>query len=135
LIYHIKREIPRYNNCLNAISQQYGHIKSLCFRKARCVKCAEDYPTFNCPCKNKSKDIKCMLREDNYPANYKGCIYKDLQRTFFSCITRKIVAVKLQPRTELASIQTILVQPGRSYASITRTENKEPTISQNNQFT
>jgi len=69
---HLKREIPQCINC-----QRYGHTKGFCNRKARCVKCAEDYPTFNCPRKAKSENVKCVLCEGNYPANYKGCtVYK-----------------------------------------------------------
>jgi len=64
----------------NALIDSDGHIKSFCFRKARCVKCAEDYPTINCTCKKKYNDIKCVLYESNHPANYEGC--KDLQKCF-----------------------------------------------------
>jgi len=71
-----EREIPQCINC-----QRYDHIKGFCNRKARYVKCAEDHPTSNCPGKIKSKNVKCLLREDNHPANHKGCmVYKDLQK-------------------------------------------------------
>jgi len=63
--------------------------KSFCFRRARCVKCAGDHPTINYPCRKKSKDIKCILCENNNPANYKGCM--DLRRNFFSILRRKVV--------------------------------------------
>jgi hypothetical protein len=36
-----------------------------------------------------------------------------------------------QPRTEYASMQTKLIQPGRSYAAVTRTEGRQPITSQN----
>jgi len=75
---HPKREISQCITC-----QRYGHTKGFCNRKARCVKCAGHHPTFNCPRKTKSENVKCMLCEGNHPANYKGCmIYKDLQKTF-----------------------------------------------------
>jgi len=41
--------------------ERYGHTKSFSNRKERCVKCAEDHSTFNCPCKDKSKDVRCVL--------------------------------------------------------------------------
>jgi len=53
---HSKREISQCNNC-----QRYGYTRSFCFRKARGIKCAEDHPTSNCPCKGKFKDVKCLL--------------------------------------------------------------------------
>jgi len=46
-----------------------------------------------------------------------------------------MVASESQPRNESASIQTRLFQLGRSYASITRTEGRQPITSQNNQKT
>jgi len=42
--------------------------------------------TTNCSCREKFKDVKCVLCEGN-PANYKGCmIYKDLRRNFVSIL-------------------------------------------------
>jgi hypothetical protein len=41
-------------------------------------------------------------------------VYEDLQKSFSSKLRRKIVAPKSQPRTELANIQTRLVQSGKS---------------------
>jgi len=97
-----KHEISQCINC-----QKYGHIKSFCFRKVRCVKGAEDHPTINCPCREKSKGVKYVLCEDNHPANYKDCmIYKDLQRNFFQTLQRKVVILESQPRIESANIQT-----------------------------
>jgi len=109
---HSKCEIPQCINC-----QRYDNTKNFCFRKARCVKCTEDHPTINCPRRERSKDVKCILCENNYPANYKGCmVYKDLQKSFFLTLRRKMVAPESRLPTKPASIQTILVQPGRSYA-------------------
>ncbi|GBP64658.1 Nucleic-acid-binding protein from transposon X-element [Eumeta japonica] len=70
-----KREIPQCSNC-----QQYGHTQKFCHRQSRCVKCAESHHTKNCPRKERSDKVKCILCEGNHPANYKGCIvYKELQ--------------------------------------------------------
>jgi len=73
-------------------------------------------------------------------ANYKGCmVYKELQKSFFHYLLVFYIMEKngntheSQSRTELANIQTRLVQPGRAYASITRTESRQPITSRNNQ--
>jgi hypothetical protein len=55
-----------------------------------------------------------VLCEDNHNADYNDIVYKDLQKNFFPTLRRKMVALESQPQTELASIQTRLVQPGRS---------------------
>jgi len=53
---HSKRKIPQCINC-----QRYGHTKEFCNRKARCVKCAGNHLTFNCPHKVKSKNVKYVV--------------------------------------------------------------------------
>lgn len=71
-----KRTIPQCSNC-----QQYGHTQNFCHRQPRCVKCAASHHTSNCPRKERSDKVKCILCEGNHPANYKGCIvYKELQK-------------------------------------------------------
>jgi len=56
------------------------------------------------------KDVKCLRCEGNHLANYKGCIiYKNLQKSFFRTLRRKMVASESQPRIEPLSIQTRLV--------------------------
>jgi hypothetical protein len=78
----------------------------------------------------------CDHHEGNHPANYKDCmIYKDLQKSFYPKLRRKMIAPDSQPRTDPASIQIKLIQPGKSYASIIRTEARQPITSQNNQET
>jgi len=52
---HPKREIPQCINC-----QQYGHREGFSNRKAKYVKCTGDHPTFNCPQKAKSENVKCV---------------------------------------------------------------------------
>jgi hypothetical protein len=51
--------------------------------------------------------------------------YKDCKRVF--SIKRKVVTSESQPLIEPASIQAEMVQPGRSYTSITRIENSQET--------
>lgn len=81
---HHKREIPQCSNC-----QRYGHTKSFCHHKARCVKCAGSHPTIQCPRKERSNDVKCVLCDGNHPANYKGCgVYKELQKISFPSLRK-----------------------------------------------
>jgi len=106
---------------LNALTARAMATKSFCFRRARCIKYAGDYSTINCP--QEEIQVKCVLCEDNYPANYKDCIiYKDLQRNFFSTLGRKVVTSVSKPGIESVNIQTRHVQPGRLCASVIRTD-------------
>lgn len=71
-----KRIIPQCSNC-----QQHGHTQKFCHRQPRCVKCALAHRTSDCPRKERSDNVKCVLCEGNHPANYKGCIvYQELQK-------------------------------------------------------
>lgn len=80
-----KREIPQCTRC-----QRYFHTKNFCHRQPRCVKCAEDHDTKDCPKRDRSDFVKCVLCEGNHPANYKGCtVYKDLQRQTFPPLRNK----------------------------------------------
>lgn len=74
-----KRELPQCAKC-----QQYGHTKTYCRRSPKCVKCAGDHLSMDCPRKTRSDSVKCVLCDGNHPANYKGCkIYRDLQNLKF----------------------------------------------------
>jgi hypothetical protein len=43
------------------------------------VKCAGDHSASQCPRKERSSDVRCVLCDGSHPANYKGCtVYKDL---------------------------------------------------------
>lgn len=81
---HQKREIPQCTNC-----QRYGHTKSFCHRKPKCVKCSRDHATINWHRKGRSDDVKCVLCGDSHPANYKDCtIYKSLQRNMYPTLRK-----------------------------------------------
>jgi len=63
-------------------------------------------------------------------------VYKDLQRNFFPILRRKVVASEPRPRIEPYKLQPYkpgLIQPGRSYALVKRTESKLSITNQNNQ--
>lgn len=81
-----KREIPQCTRC-----QRYEHTKNFCSRQARCVKCAGNHLTQECPMKERSNNVKCVHCEGNHPANYKGCsIYKQLQKSKFPALRKKV---------------------------------------------
>lgn len=74
-----KREVPQCAKC-----QQYGHTKAYCHRQPRCIKCAGEHLSIDCPRKTRSEQVKCALCDGNHPANYKGCkIYRELQNLKF----------------------------------------------------
>jgi hypothetical protein len=50
------RDIPQCANC-----QRYGHTKKFCHLKPRCVKCAGDHSTSQCPRKERSSAVRCVL--------------------------------------------------------------------------
>ena len=71
-----KKEVPQCGNC-----QQYGHMKSCCRRKPKCIKCAGDHASIDCDRKGRTPDVKCVLCGGNHTANYKGCmVYKSIQQ-------------------------------------------------------
>ena len=70
------RQVPECGNC-----QQYGHTKSYCRRCPKCIKCAGDYYSKNCPQQNLFKDVKCVLCDGNHPANHKAClVYQEIKK-------------------------------------------------------
>lgn len=59
--------------------QQYGHTKNYCMRPYRCVKCAQDHKTADCPKIDRNTPATCALCQGAHPANYKGCeVYKEI---------------------------------------------------------
>ena len=79
-----KKSIPQCTNC-----QQYGHTKSFCKRKPKCIKCAGNHLSKNCERKNWEAQVKCALCNGNHPANYKGCsIYKQIHESQYPSLPR-----------------------------------------------
>lgn len=59
--------------------QQYGHTKNYCMRPFRCVKCAQQHKTSECPKRDRSTPALCALCQGPHPANYKGCeVYRQI---------------------------------------------------------
>lgn len=65
-----KKTIPQCTRC-----QRYEHTWQYCNRMPRCVKCAGDHLTKQCPTKRMGDNVKCILCTGNHPASYKGCEY------------------------------------------------------------
>jgi hypothetical protein len=76
---HVKRAIPQCMRC-----QKYGHTKNYCRNSPRCVKCAEQHLTSECPRKVQDDTVKCANCSDQHPANYRGCtVHKQLQQQLY----------------------------------------------------
>lgn len=110
-----KREVPQCTKC-----QRYGHTKSFCHRSPRCVKCAGNHHTSECPRKSRSDDVLCVLCEGNHPANYKGCVvYKELQSKHFPSLRKRE-----QIRTTRSLSTNAAARP--TYASVAREDFEHP---------
>lgn len=71
-----KKTIPQCKRC-----QQYGHTKNYCMRPYRCVKCAENHNTTDCPKKDRREPAKCALCLGDHAANYRGCrVFQEIQK-------------------------------------------------------
>lgn len=84
-IYHqsVKIEDPKKKSTMVQCKrcQQYGHSRNNCMRPHRCVKCAENHKTPDCPKKDRNTPAKCALCLENHPANYKGCqVYQEIHK-------------------------------------------------------
>lgn len=70
-----RNEIVQCKRC-----QSYGHTKSYCNLKPRCVKCAGSHLSENCK-KTRDEPPICVHCKQDHPANYRGCIvHKELKR-------------------------------------------------------
>lgn len=60
--------------------QEFGHTKSYCNKKHKCVKCAENHSSLSCP-KEKTEPATCANCHGNHAASYKGCrIYQEISK-------------------------------------------------------
>lgn len=122
-----KRDIPQCANC-----QQYGHTKTYCRRKPKCIKCAGNHLSINCERIGRSNEVKCVLCQGNHPANYKGCsVYKELQKTKYPPLRKRQqpqpTEAVIQPnRTTRSEHNTF--QSKRTYAQSTRNKDSNQDI-------
>ena len=64
---------------MHALSEIWTY-KNYCRNSPKCVKCAEQHLTSECPRKVQDDAVKCANCRDQHPANYRGCsVYKKLQ--------------------------------------------------------
>ena len=114
---HIKRNIPQCMRC-----QKYGHTKNYCRCTSRCVKCAQQHLTSECPGKNPDENVKCANCNEPHPANYRGCIiHKQLQQKLYPTLR-----VRQTLQTSTPTDQTRPVQAGISYAEVTQGQHSRP---------
>lgn len=72
-----KFSIPQCHKC-----QAYGHTKTYCSHKPRCVKCGEEHLSDICS-KDNSQPAKCALCAGTHTSSYKGCpVYKKQAASF-----------------------------------------------------
>lgn len=105
------RTIPQCSNC-----QEYGHTQKFCHRQPRCVKCAGSHHTSECPRKERSDKVKCILCDGNHPANYKGCtVYKELQKLKYPAPYLMKKRTSEYPKGQQGTINN-----DKSYSSVTK---------------
>lgn len=79
-----KKEVIQCKRC-----QRYGHTRSYCWNKPRCVKCSLDHETSKCT-KAATTPPKCVHCGGEHPASYRGCkVYKELQTKHFPPLRKK----------------------------------------------
>jgi hypothetical protein len=70
---------------LNACAVRNTDIqKNYCRNSPKCVKCAKQHLTSECPRKSQDAAVKCANCGDQHPANYRGCVvHKKLQQQLY----------------------------------------------------
>ena len=98
---HSKREIPQCMRC-----QQFGHTKNYCRNNPRCVKCAAQHITSECPRKAKDDNVQCVNCHEKHPANYRGCmVHKEIQQKNYPRLSERLTETRPTP-TEAIYAQT-----------------------------
>jgi len=64
---HAKREISQCMRC-----QKFGHAKNYRRNNPRCVKCAAEHLTNECPRKGIDNNVKCVNCNEKHPTNHTG---------------------------------------------------------------
>lgn len=126
-----KKTIPQCKRC-----QQYGHTRNYCLRPYRCVKCAENHNTADCPKKDRKEPAKCALCLGDHAANYKGCkVFQEIQkRKLVTRIPSNRVTNLNKENLEMPENPTNIndkptfAQPDITYAQVTAGTNLETII-------
>ena len=102
--FSVRTYVPSPWQCYNC--QRFGHSASDCKSKPRCLFCANEHKSDNCPLRTPEEDIdldslKCANCKGNHAANYGGC-----ERMKTAKVIEKVRANhKLTYRDALTSIQ------------------------------
>jgi len=120
---------PQCHKC-----QAYGHTKTYCSHKPRCVKCGEEHLTQNCS-KVNSLPAKCALCAGAHTSSYKGCpIYKKHAVSFKKHIREKRfppATTPVKPAQSVNQLNHDNSKNKRTYADITANQ-QPPTVSFDN---
>lgn len=109
---YAKKELPQCTRC-----QSFGHTKSFCLRKPRCVKCQLSHLSSECPRKVRDDEVRCANCGGPHPANYRGCeVHKQLQQRYFPKLREKIFARSKQQGDR--PINQNNETPGLSYSDV-----------------
>lgn len=126
-----KRQIVQCVKC-----QQYGHTKSYCYYKTRCVKCGKQHEPAACTKKTEDQPT-CANCGGNHPANYRGCIiHKQLQTAKRRPSMRQQQAANpaSPPQVDSVSFPALPGQSPRSSQNLTQ-RSDQPSNSLNKNFT
>ena len=104
----VKVEPPRYKKDIRQCvrCQQYGRAKNYRDRSPACVKCAKNHLTIHCPSTPKIEEVRCYNCNGNYPASYKRCEVKQLQRKLFPPL-RNRTYTNIQVQQDSTKTETI----------------------------
>lgn len=127
---YCKVRVEQYKNNGNLTQcvrcQRFGHTSNTCHVTPKCVKCARDHLTQECPKKSNQSPAKCFNCGGNHPANYRGCPY-------FLNIKEKSVKTKVIDKPKAKKIAENYFTPRMSFADkVKNTKLIPPTNDQNN---
>lgn len=110
---HKRQEVIQCHRC-----QQFLHSKGYCHHKPKCVKCAGDHLTAECP-KPRATPPTCVLCKGPHPANYRGCqVHQEIQQKVRS--ERRPPHQERNPPTKATKATPAPPAPlTRSFASVT----------------
>jgi hypothetical protein len=105
----IKRDIPQCMRC-----QKYGHTDNYCRNSPRCVKCAAQHLTSQCPRKVQDDNARCANCNEHHPSNYRRCVvHKHIQQKTYPKLRERHI-----PTTPIQPVATRPIQTGVTYAQV-----------------
>lgn len=105
---------PQCHNC-----QAYGHTKTYCSHKARCVKCGDEHLSNMCS-KENNLPAKCALCAGAHTSSYKGCpVYKKYAASLLKQKEGKRLTGSSRPTKLMQSENPCSSKQTRTYADAT----------------